>query len=66
MEGEAALRPSRCWREGKVFFLEKKGKLLHFNLGLSEKAQPRIQKFFGSFFQKRTASFLPPIAPRLS
>jgi hypothetical protein len=33
-------------------------KLLHIGCGLSGEARPRIQKFFASFFQKRSSFFL--------
>jgi hypothetical protein len=45
----------------KDFFFEKKEKVLPVLAAASPgEAQPRIQKFFGSFFQKRTAFCLLP------
>jgi hypothetical protein len=38
-------------------------KLLHIGPGFSGEAQPRIQKFFASFFQKTSAFFLSPYLP---
>jgi hypothetical protein len=50
--------------EKALLFLKKRSKkLLSLNaLYLSEGAWPQTQKFFGSFFQKRTAFFLAPPA----
>jgi hypothetical protein len=56
--------------EEKVFFFEKKKqktfeisfRCVVFPAGMG--AAPKEQKFFGSFFQKRTASFLHVDAPR--
>jgi hypothetical protein len=46
-------------KKGKAFFFEKKEakNFCRFGCGLSGEARPKMQKFFGSFFQKRTASF---------
>jgi hypothetical protein len=45
-------------RGRKVFFFEKKKqKLLNPCARAGRSAQPNEQKFFGAFFQKRTASF---------
>jgi hypothetical protein len=48
------------WKQGRVFFFEKKKQKTFdpFGFGLPGKARPSSQKFFGSFFQKRTAFFL--------
>jgi hypothetical protein len=46
--------------KGKVFFFEKKKQetFVDSGFGPSGEAQPSSQKFFGSFFQKRTAFLL--------
>jgi len=55
--------------EGKHFFFEKKKQKTFMSSLLLPKRQgengshPHNQKFFGSFFQKRTASFLNPLQP---
>jgi hypothetical protein len=51
-----------CYGQGQVrkqFFFEKKNQktFICSGFGVSGWAQPNEQKFFGSFFQKRTASF---------
>jgi hypothetical protein len=53
-----SLRPE-SESERKAFFFEKKKQktFICFGFGFSGWAQPSEQKFFGSFFQKRTASF---------
>jgi hypothetical protein len=46
-------------KAGKNSFFEKKEQKTFMSLyGCSRNARARKQKFFGSFFQKRTASFL--------
>jgi hypothetical protein len=40
------------------FFEKKKQKTLHVRAAVVQPASPKDQKFFGSFFQKRTARFL--------
>jgi hypothetical protein len=43
------------WDRGRTSFLKKEAKNFYGpGFGLSGEAQPRSQKFFGSFFQKRT------------
>jgi hypothetical protein len=46
-------------KEARPSFLKKEAKKTfdYFGFGLSERPKPRSQKFFGSFFQKRTAFF---------
>jgi hypothetical protein len=60
----------RCWRriagrgereEGrKRFFLKKEAKTFANEAAYCGSAWPKKKKFFGSFFQKRTASFCAP------
>jgi hypothetical protein len=53
-------------KESKLFFFEKKNQKTFATLAQSRIPQPvpaserHLQKFFGSFFQKRTPSFLFP------
>jgi anti-sigma regulatory factor (Ser/Thr protein kinase) len=58
--GRLALAPRR-----KHFFFEKKKQKTfeYFSFGLSGEAEAQKQKFFGSFFQKRTSFLLMPILP---
>jgi hypothetical protein len=49
------------WGRGKeesASFWKKKQKLLHVGVRVGFNAYPNEQKFFGSFFQKRTACLL--------
>jgi hypothetical protein len=44
--------------EGRSSFLKKRSKrLLSLWLGVAGTSETKVQKFFGSFFQKRTPSF---------
>jgi hypothetical protein len=44
-------------KEGRTSFLKKRSKkLLLVGLGATTGTRAKIQKFFGSFFQKRTSS----------
>jgi photosystem II stability/assembly factor-like uncharacterized protein len=53
------LRRKPCRQEGKDFFFEKKKQKTFAILGGAwGSTAPKSQKFFGSFFQKRTAFFL--------
>jgi hypothetical protein len=55
-------------RKGRMFFFEKKNQKTFSNGGRSlapaagSDSGRNLQKFFGSFFQKRTTSFLSPPA----
>jgi hypothetical protein len=50
----------RLFRKASTSFLKKRSKkLLRFGLGCSGKAEPSSQRFFGSFFQKRTKEDFP-------
>jgi hypothetical protein len=45
-------------KEGSTSFLKKRSKkLLILDARASRNARARVQKFFGSFFQKRTSSY---------
>jgi hypothetical protein len=64
-EQAAALCPDAGHGGRKDFFFEKKKqKTFTASVRASRNARARVQKFFGSFFQKRTASLLK--APVLS
>jgi hypothetical protein len=55
----ALLRTAGARSEGRTSFLKKRSKkLLTPAIRASRNARARVQTFFGSFFQKRTAFFL--------
>jgi hypothetical protein len=58
----AAIGARTMAKQGSIFFFEKKKqKTLFYRASTAPAKQPTSlmnQKFFGSFFQKRTASFL--------
>jgi hypothetical protein len=55
----------RVGRGKECSFLKKRTKkLLFLGVSLPDKPATAIQKFFASFFQKRSAFFYPPKTPR--